>query len=227
MRSLICGIVLASFVAGCTDTAEYDVVKIPKADGDQSDEAAVAGSEDEVEAKVTPAVFKVGDPAPKFNDLIGVDDKKYSLDQFKDAKAIAVVFTCNKCPVAVYYEDRLNQYQKDYADKGVQVVAINVNNAEQDKLPAMKVRAEEKGFAFPYLYDESQQSARDYNAKVTPHVFLLDSERKLAYVGPIDDNPEGNNVTKNFLRDATDAVLAGKPVETTEVEPAGCGIQYE
>jgi peroxiredoxin len=229
MRSLICGIILSSLVVGCTQTAEYDVVKIPKSDSGESSDAAVAQEEQEMDAKVTPAVFNVGDPAPAFTDLIGVDDKKHSLDEFKDAKAIAVVFTCNKCPVAVFYEDRLNQYQKDYADKGVQVVAINVNNAEADKLPAMKVRAEEKGFAFPYLYDESQKSAREYNAEVTPHVFLLDSERKLVFKGPIDDSPEDETkVTKTFLRDATDAVLAGKPVETASIDnPPGCGIQYE
>ena len=223
MRSLICGIVLASFVAGCTKTAEYDVVKIPKAESDQAGDGGVV--EDNVQ--VTPAVFKVGDPAPTFTDLIGVDDKKHSLDEFKDAKAIAVVFTCNKCPVAVMYEDRLNAYQKDYADKGVQVIAINVNNAEPDKLPAMKVRAEEKGFAFPYLYDESQKSAREYGAEVTPHVFLLDTERKLVYKGPIDDNMEEAQVTKAYLREATDAVLEGKPVEVTELKASGCGIQYE
>jgi thiol-disulfide isomerase/thioredoxin len=228
MRSLICGIILLSLVVGCTKTAEYDVVKIPKADSDESSDAAAAQDGQETDAKLTPAVFNVGDPAPAFSDLIGVDDKKHSLDEFKDAKAIAVVFTCNKCPVAVMYEDRLNQYQKDYADKGVQVVAINVNNAEADRLPAMKLRAEEKGFAFPYLYDETQKSAREYNAEVTPHIFLLDSERKLVFKGPIDDSPEDETkVTKTFLRDATDAVLSGKPVETTDVKAAGCGIQYE
>jgi peroxiredoxin len=140
---------------------------------------------------------------------------------------VAVVFTCNKCPVAVDYEDRLIEYQNEYADKGVQVVAINVNNAEADKLPAMKVRAEEKGYTFPYLYDESQKSAREYGAEVTPHVFLLDTQRKVAYVGPVDDNPDVKQVTKAYLRDATEAVLAGKAPETTEVDPVGCGIQYE
>jgi peroxiredoxin len=224
MRSLIFGIVVASLVAGCTNTADYDVVKIPESDSADAGEAVVI---EESEESITPAVFKVGDPAPTFTDLIGVDDKKHSLDEFKDAKAVAVVFTCNKCPVAVLYEDRLNEYQKDYADKGVQVVAINVNNAEADKLPAMKLRAEEKGFAFPYLYDETQKSAREYGATVTPHVFLLDAERKLVFVGPVDDNPEGTEIKQNFLRDATDAVLEGKPVETAEAPPAGCGIQYE
>jgi len=226
MRSLFCGIFLASLVvAGCTKTAEYDVVKTTNEEAEQSGEGVAV---EEIEESVTPAVFKVGDPAPTFTDLIGVDDKKHSLDEFKDAKAVAVVFTCNKCPVAKFYEDRLNAYQKDYADKGVTVVAINVNNAEEDKLPAMKVRAEEKGFTFPYLYDESQKSAREYNAEVTPHVFLLDSERKLVFKGPIDDSPEDETkVTKTFLRDATDAVLAGKPVEIPEEKAAGCGIQYE
>jgi peroxiredoxin len=218
MRSLICGIALTSVFAGCIEATT---------DSQATDQPTSAG-EIAIEESVTPAAFNVGDPAPKFNDLIGVDDKKHSLDEFKDAKAVAVVFTCNKCPVAVYYEDRLNAYQKDYADKGVQVVAINVNNAEADKLPAMKVRAEEKGFAFPYLYDESQKSAREYNAEVTPHVFLLDAERKLVFKGPIDDSPEDETkVTKTFLRDATDAVLAGKSVEIAEEKPAGCGIQYE
>jgi peroxiredoxin len=227
MRLLMCGIVLASFVVGCAKsdtTGDYVELKIPKVDEESSDgnEQATATAGDQA-----PAELKIGDAAPNFKDIVGVDDKKYSLDDFKDAKAVAVVFTCNKCPVAVNYEDRLIEYQKEYADKGVQVVAINVNNAEADKLPAMKVRAEEKGFTFPYLYDESQQSARDFGAEVTPHIFLLDAERKLAYVGPMDDNPDMKLVKTAYLRDATEAVLAGKSPETAEVEPVGCGIQYE
>jgi peroxiredoxin len=224
MRSLICGIVLVSLVAGCTksDSVDYEVVSIPEAEPEQTGERAIA-----VEEETPPAELKIGDTAPNFVDLIGVDDKKHSLQEFKDAKAVAVVFTCNKCPVAVDYEDRLVALQKDYADKGVQVVAINVNNAEADKLPAMKLRAEEKGFQFPYLYDPTQKVAREFGAEVTPHVFLLDAKRKLAYVGPVDDNPDETQVTKAFLREATDAVLADKAPETTEVDPVGCGIQYE
>jgi len=221
MRTLICGIILASLVVGCTKSADYEVVKIPKADSGEVDGEVLE------EETITPVAFNVGDAAPGFSDLVGVDDTKHALDEFKDAKAIAVVFTCNKCPVAVAYEDRLNAFQKDYADKGVQVIAINVNNVEADKLPAMKLRAEEKGFAFPYLYDESQKSAREYGAEVTPHVFLLDGERKLVFKGPVDDNMDETKVTKSFLREATDAVLAGKAVETTEVKAPGCGIQYE
>jgi peroxiredoxin len=227
MRSMIFGMMAGVFVAGCSKTddtsADYTDLKIPKVETTASNEepaSAVPGDQE-------PTELKVGDAAPTFTDIIGVDDKKHSLDEFKDSKAVAVVFTCNKCPVAVAYEQRLIEYQNDYKDKGVQLVAINVNNAEEDKLPAMKVRAEEMGFTFPYLYDESQKSARDYGAEVTPHVFLLDAQRKLAYVGPVDDNMDTPKVTKTLLRDATDAVLEGKAPAITEEKPAGCGIQYE
>jgi hypothetical protein len=109
----------------------------------------------------------------------------------------------------------------------VKLVAINVNNAEPDRLPAMKDRATEKGFEFPYLYDPSQKVARDYGAEVTPHVFLLDGNRKLAFVGPVDDNMDDPAGAKKLLRDAIDSVLAGKTPETTEAKPVGCGIKYE
>jgi len=171
--------------------------------------------------------FSVGDPAPAFEGLVGTDDKKHSLEEFKDAKAVALVFTCNHCPVAKAYEDRLVALQNDYAEKGVQVVAINVNNVEGDKLPAMKERAEEKGFEFPYLYDPSQKVGRDYGAMVTPHVFLLDGKRNLAFVGPVDDSQDGAKVKHKYLRDAIDAVLAGRKPPTAEVKPFGCGIAYE
>jgi thiol-disulfide isomerase/thioredoxin len=171
--------------------------------------------------------FSVGDPAPAFEGLVGTDDKKHSLEEFKEAKAVALVFTCNHCPVAKAYEDRLIALQKDYADKDVQVVAINVNNVEDDKLPAMKERAEEKGFEFPYLYDPTQKVGRDYGAKVTPHVFLLDARRNLAFVGPVDDSQDERKVKRKYLREAIDAVLAGKKPEAAEVKPFGCGIAYE
>jgi thiol-disulfide isomerase/thioredoxin len=121
----------------------------------------------------------------------------------------------------------LNALQKDYADKGVKLVAINVNNMEADKLPAMKERAAEKGFEFDYLYDPSQQVGRDFGAAVTPHVFLLNGKHQLAFVGPVDDNMDESKVTKKYLRDAIDAVLAGNKPETSEEKPFGCGIRYE
>ena len=164
---------------------------------------------------------------PRGTDLAGVDDKQHSLGEHADAKAVVVVFTCNHCPVAVAYEDRLVEFANDYADKGVDVVAINVSNMEADKLPAMKERAEEKGFKFDYLYDPSQEIGRAYGAAVTPHVFLLDGDRNVAYIGSIDDNMNPEKVTKHYLRDAIDAVLAGSKPQDDTTKPMGCGIQYE
>lgn len=169
----------------------------------------------------------VGDAAPAWKDLEGVDDKTHSLSDINNAKAIVVIFTCNHCPVAQAYEDRIIELTTDYKDKGVEVVAINVSNMEDDKLPAMKKRAEEKGFEFAYLYDPSQEIGRSFGATVTPHAFLLDSEGKLAYAGAIDDNMELAEVQHRYLRDALDAVLAGNKPGVDSIKPVGCGIRYE
>jgi peroxiredoxin len=171
-------------------------------------------------------VLNVGDKAPGWSGAIGIDDKQHSFNDYKD-KVVVMVFTCNKCPVAVAYEDRLVALQKEYKDKGVQFVAINVNEAEADSLPKMKERAEEKGFNFPYLYDASQASARAYGATVTPHVFVLDQDRKITYMGAVDDSQQPDKVTKQYLRDAINAALAGTSPEVTETKQFGCGIQYK
>lgn len=171
--------------------------------------------------------FSVGDAAPEWTDLIGVDDEEHSLSDLADARAVVVVFTCNHCPVAQAYQDRIMQLDADYKGKGVTLVAINVNNIEPDKLPAMKERAAEKGFEFAYLYDPSQEIGRAYGATVTPHAFLLDGERRLAYVGAIDDSMEVDKVEKHYLRDAIDAVLAGSEPQLDATKPVGCGIKYE
>jgi len=167
----------------------------------------------------------IGAEAPDFSG-IGVDGKEYSLASFKDAKAVVVVFTCNHCPVAIAYEDRLIALQKDYKKKDVQVVAISVNDVDADRLPAMKERAKEKGFNFPYIYDESQESGRAYGATCTPHVFLLCPERKIVYQGAIDDNNNPKKVEKHYLRDAIDAVLAGEEVPEKVTKQRGCSIKW-
>jgi peroxiredoxin len=169
----------------------------------------------------------IGQQGPAFNGLEGVDGKTHSLDEYADAKLVVLVFTCNHCPVAQAYQDRLIELAEDYQGKGVQVVAINVNNIEPDKLPAMKERAAEKGFNFPYLYDPSQEIGREYGATVTPHVFVLDQDRKVAYMGSVDDNQNPDNVTQHYLRDALDALLAGQTPETTSTKQFGCGIKYD
>jgi peroxiredoxin len=171
--------------------------------------------------------LKIGDTAPNWNGIIGTDDKTHSLSDYKDAKLVVVVFTCNHCPVAQAYQDRLIAMQKDYQSKGVQLVAVNVNNIPEDKFEKMKERAKAKAFNFPYLYDATQKIGRDYGATVTPHVFLLDKNRKTAYIGAVDDNMKPADVKKQYLRDAIEALLAGSEPPKTNAKPMGCAIQYE
>jgi peroxiredoxin len=172
--------------------------------------------------------LSIGDAGPTWTGLNGTDSKSHSLGDYKDAKALVIVFTCNHCPVAQAYQDRLVAIQKDYQDKGVQVVAICVSKGEADDLAAMKKRAETAGFNFPYLYDPTQKSGMEYGATCTPHVFVLDKDRKLAYTGAIDDNwQHADEVKKTYLRTALDSILAGKQPETATTRQQGCAIRYE
>jgi peroxiredoxin len=172
------------------------------------------------------ATLKTGDPAPGWAGLSGTDDKQHSLADYDQAKAIVMVFTCNTCPVAQAYQDRLIQLQKDYAGKGVQVVAVNVNHVAGDQLGKMKVRADEKHFNFPYLRDDSEKIGHDYGAEKTPHVFVLNKDRRVVYIGAIDDNITASKATKPYLRDALDAVLAGKTPDPAETPAVGCSVKY-
>ena len=171
----------------------------------------------------------IGSPAPGFS-LKGVDGKKHSLDDCAGKAAVVVVFTCNHCPTAIDYEDRLIALQKTYARKRVQLVAINPNETDghpTDSYEHMIERAKQKGFNFPYLRDDTQDVARAYGAKRTPHAFLLDGDRKVVYEGRIDDNP-GNPaaVARHDLREAIDEVLAGKPVSVTNTQSIGCNVKW-
>lgn len=169
---------------------------------------------------------KVGAPAPGWSNLPGTDGKSHSFDDLKDAKVIVVAFTCNHCPVAQAYEERFIDFAKTYKDKGVEFVAINVNTLEEDKLPAMKTRAQDKGFPFLYLYDESQKSARDYGAKSTPHLFVLDQNRNVVYKGQFDDKQAAAKVDQRYVPEAVDAVLAGKEPPVSETPASGCSIKW-
>ena len=180
---------------------------------------AAAGCE---AAKLNP-----GEAAPDWSGIPGTDGKPHGLSDYRDAKLLVLVFTCNHCPVARGYEDRLVALQADYQPKGVQVVAVNVSNIPADRMEPMKERAESKRFNFPYLYDASQKIGRDYGADRTPHVFVLDPNRKIAYVGAIDDNLDAKNVKTHYLRDALDSLLAGKAPPKAVTQQFGCGIQYE
>jgi peroxiredoxin len=171
--------------------------------------------------------LKIGDAAPDFRGLIGVDEAKHALADYQNAKLIALVFTCNHCPVARAYEDRLIALQKAYGAKGVQLVAVNVSKVPADGLNEMKQRDKEQGFNFPYLFDATQKIGRDYGATVTPHVFVLDGRRKIAYIGAVDDNMLADKMKTPYLLNALDALLAGKAVAMPTTKAFGCGIKYQ
>jgi len=174
--------------------------------------------------------LKIGSPAPDFK-LSGVDGKEYSLDTFKDKRALIIIFSCNHCPYVQAYEDRIKKIQEDYSEKGVAVAAINSNedvNYPDDSFENMKKRVAEKNFNFPYLRDETQSVARAYDATHTPEIFLFDKERKLAFHGKIDDNwQEPEKVQNHYLRDALDEMLTGKEISVPETFTIGCTIKWK
>ncbi|MFK8112070.1 MAG: thioredoxin family protein [Rubripirellula sp.] len=172
-------------------------------------------------------VMEIGNPAPAWQGLIGTDDKMHSLSDLENQEIVVVVFTCNSCPYAIDAEERLKSLHEKYHGRKVAVVAINVNTIEADQMPAMKEKSDAKGFEFPYLYDETQQIAKDYGANVTPEFFVLDRERKVAYMGSIDDSPNGKSVTKKHVESAIDALLAGEKPVVTETVPIGCRVRWE
>ena len=173
--------------------------------------------------------LEIGEQAPDF-DLPGVDDKRYSLASFVDAPVLVVAFWCNHCPYVIGSEDRMRKFVADYVPRGVRVVAINSNETEGhpgDSFEKMIERAREREYNFPYLRDESQAVAKDYGALRTPHFYVFGRERKLRYTGRMDDNPRTPGAEKTHeLRDAVDALLAGKkpPVELTN--PIGCNVKW-
>jgi peroxiredoxin len=189
--------------------------------------AACLGATGSAKESLFNDVVSVGETAPGFSGLPSIDGKQHGLSEYKKAKAVVVVFTSNPCPVAVAYEDRLVALAKEYSERGVQVVAICANYEAGNTLAEMKKRAEKKKFNFPYLRDEAQDTGRAYGASKTPHVFLLDGERKIAYMGAIDDNEVPAKVSKQYLRNAIDAVLAGKEPTVKETQQFGCGIRYK
>lgn len=170
-------------------------------------------------------VLKIGDAAPAWTDLPGTDGKKHSLAGLKDKAAVVVVFTCNSCPFAVEYEDRIVALAKSSGEK-VAVVAINVNTIKEDALPEMTKRAEKKKFPFAYLFDESQAIAKKFGANYTPEFFVLDKERKVAYMGALDDTSKAADVKVRYVEDALAAVLAGKPAAKGETLARGCKIRF-
>lgn len=181
--------------------------------------------------------LQIGDKAPDF-ELPGVDGKTHRLSDFDDAEILMVIFTCNHCPTAQAYEERIMKLHEDYKDRGVALVAISPNDPLavrldelgytdlSDSLEEMKIRAKDRGFEFPYLYDgETQETSAAYGVIATPHVFIFDRARKLRYAGRIDDS-DVKEVKSHDARNALDALLAGEPVPVERTRVFGCSTKW-
>jgi peroxiredoxin len=187
-----------------------------------------------------PAVptLAIGAKAPDF-DLPGVDGKRYTLASFAKAKVLVLVFTANHCPTAQAYEGRIEKLHADFSPRGVQVVLVSPNDPlalrldEQgwsdlgDSFAEMKIRAKDRGWTFPYLYDgETEAMSRQYGPVATPHVFVFDAERRLRYVGRVDDNENPAKATTADARNAIEAVLTGRPVPVETTKVFGCSVKW-
>jgi peroxiredoxin len=181
----------------------------------------------------------LGSPAPDFK-LSGVDGRTYRLRDFSKAQVLIIIFTCNHCPTAQAYEERIKQLVNDYKSRGVAVVAINPNSPAavrldelgytdlDDTIESMKIRARHRAFNFPYLDDgPTEKVAKQYGPAATPHVFVFDKSRKLRYQGRIDNNERENLVTSRDTRDAIDALLAGKEPPVAQTKVFGCSTKWD
>lgn len=198
---------------------------------------------------IDPPTLEIGSDAPDFklpgvvlvqgDESSAVEEREFQLSDFADADLLCLVFTCNHCPTAQAYEEPLIELTKDYADKGVAVVAISPNDDKavrldelcysdlNDSLEDMKIRTLDRKFNFPYLYDgDDQKVSIAYGPVATPHVFVFDAERKLRYTGRLTDNENPAKVTVQDTRDALDSLLAGKAVATPVTRPFGCSIKW-
>jgi peroxiredoxin len=191
-----------------------------------------------LQAADTFPTLPLGASAPDFN-LPGVDGRNWTLKDFAGAKILVVIFTCNHCPTAQYYEERIKQIVADYRGKGVAVVGIMPNDPRSvrldelgytdlgDSFDEMQIRARDRQYHFPYLYDgDTEAVAHAYGPVSTPHVFVFDSARRLRYVGAIDDSERVQKVTRHHLRDALDALLAGQDPAVTNTKAVGCSIKW-
>lgn len=209
MTALIVGLGLLSFT-----TTDHDKSKI------QKENIAAKG-------------YEVGDEAADFK-LKNIDGKMVSLSDFKSAKGFIVVFTCNHCPYAKKYEDRIIELDKKYKAQGYPVIAINPNDPNvqpEDGYQQMIERAKQKGFTFPYLVDEGQKIYPQYGATKTPHVFVLKKENGkniVKYIGAIDNNYDNpNDVSEYYAQDAVNALIKGEPVKMTKTVAIGCTIKVK
>lgn len=249
MKKLILSIAVTSLLSGgivsCNNNTEPKIEisleddksekKRPHRDGDrkgpphEGDRKGPPGSHGPEQTKTLEEIggYKIGEIATDFN-LKNVDGSMVSLAGIENVKGYIVTFTCNECPFAKMYEDRLIELHNKYASKGYSVIAINPNSPENEKegYEAMQKRAEEKGFPFAYLVDEGQKVYPKYGAVRTPHVFLLDKERKVQYIGTIDDNARSSEDVKiKYLENAIEAMENGEKPNPSLTKAIGCPIK--
>jgi peroxiredoxin len=187
-----------------------------------------------VMSSFTEGGYKIGDKAADFKLKNTINNKEVSMADYKDAKGIIVVFTCNHCPFAVKYESRIMDLDKKYRSKGFPVIAISPNDptvVPDDAPDKMQKLAKDKGYSFPYLFDETQETAKTYGATKTPHVYVLLKEKSdyiVKYIGAIDDNADDAKAVKEkYVENAVDNLLAGKPVTPETTKAIGCGIKWK
>lgn len=174
-------------------------------------------------------VVSIGDKAPTFSGIPAVQGEQDTSLTLSDLKedVVVLVFLANHCPVVKAYDDRVVDFTNDYKGKGVKVVAVAVQDMDQDRLPEIKKVVKKLNAGYTYGYDESQAIGKAYGATNTPQFFVLDKSRTIRYMGAMDDSQDESKVKKTYLRDAVDALLAGKTIELQETRPVGCGVSYK
>ncbi|MCG9790999.1 thioredoxin family protein [Flavobacterium algicola] len=226
-RIALASIALSMFFFCQSSIAQTTDSKGDKRHGPPNGKPGGGGSPEQNETLAEMKGYKIGDTASDFA-LKNVDGKMVSLKDYKNAKGFVVVFTCNECPFAKMYEDRLIALNNEYAPKGYPVIAINPNSPENSSegYEAMQNRAKEKGFTFPYLVDEGQKVYPKYGALRTPHVFLLDKKLVVKYIGTIDDNARSAADAKvKYVENAINAIESGKEVSPNFTKAIGCPVK--
>ena len=224
LMALTFALIFGLFSCGETATADGNEAGMEQTDKMKKGKKGKKGKKD----KDNPNALKIGDTAPDFS-LKNVDGNMVSLASIENAKGYIVTFTCNHCPYSVMYEDRLIKLNEDMAAKGYPVVAINPNDPDvqpKDSYDQMITRSKEKNFNFPYLFDEGQKIYPQYGATRTPHVFILDKDLKVRYIGAIDDSArDEDDVEVSYVRKAVEALENGKDPDPNFTKAIGCSIK--
>jgi hypothetical protein len=173
--------------------------------------------------------LQIGERAPEFDNLLGIDGARYGMASFSDRRLLAIIFSSNRCPTVKAYEERLRRLHDDYGPAGVQMVAVNSNDPylhPEESFERMVEFGRDSGYQFPYLFDEGQRVGRAFGARCTFHIFVLDHDRRLRYSGRFDDSRIPARVTSHDLRSALDDLLAGRAVRVPLTRPFGCSLDY-